>query len=167
LLIKDMNNVYESVVVFNYLAGNCDEEFTFEQFRNQASRVLEEGQEAYDGANEQNIIECVDGGNDVIVTAFGLLERLTDVVDLEGAFNEVLNNNLAKFTDDEAIAATWARFYEDTGIATYLTSHKVLMDGEAKLFYGVKRKSDNKLLKPPGHPKPNLEKYLKKEEGSE
>lgn len=141
---------FEKIYLFNTLCGRQAPLPNSPQFyvhvSNQASRVLEEVQETIDDSLDENLLGVIDGVADVMVTALGLYQQLQRCgVDVEEALSRVCDNNLTKFHRDPEEAQKTLEFYQKQNIETFVRMIK-LEDGEE--YYGVLRKSDQKLLKP-------------------
>lgn len=141
---------YEKIFLFNALMGHKgispDTPEFWSQIRNQTDRVVEEASEASDEAVIEDIGNLMKEVADVMVTSIGLFQKLQLCgVDISEVLDRVCDNNLTKFHQDADHANETVRFYQEKGIETFVRL-TTMEDGVE--FYGVLRKSDEKLLKP-------------------
>jgi phosphoribosyl-ATP pyrophosphohydrolase len=150
------------ITMFNHIIGNPpegvdDKALFWAQVKLQAKLVLEEAQEMYDAAQNQDLVEVIDGQADV----WYLNEYMQDLlegagVDVIGAHDSVCWNNDQKYTRDRALAFESGIKHSFDGVKSYL--EEVYCLGE--VYYVVKRDSDNKVLKLKGHQPPNIRKSI-------
>ena len=105
--------------------------------------ILEETQEIKErGIDKNNAKEVLDGCLDVMVTAFGLMQKLEILgIDMSTAMCDTATNNLSKFPSDKQEAAETSIHYMKQGIpvtAEYNTEYEVFV---------IKNKQD-KVMKP-------------------
>lgn len=122
---------------------------------NQAKRVLEEAQETIDACKAGDIEGVLDGIVDVQVTALPLISMGKAYgFDVDGALIEVADNNLTKVTTSYIRAVESVAKY---GEGSVYIDEQPYMD---RIYFSIKRKSDDKYLKPVGYESVSLEKYL-------
>ena len=127
---------------FNFIAGKAPQ-FTLNDIDSQVKLIEEEVQEARDGVTANSAAEVLDGAIDVLVTAFGLLQKLEYAgIDTSKALSLIAENNMQKFTSDIDIAKATVQKYKHEGVETYYIPFGNL--------YVIKRFSDNKIMKPIG-----------------
>lgn len=135
-LIKSFNSIEK----FNKLIGN---KHSYKSVLNQLQRVHEELNETLSAIDKKNNVELLDGVCDLLVVNLGLVAKMEALgYDVFSALNEVCENNLSKFTAEQALAQHTKNHYE--GLHTPV---EIVYDEEYNL-YGVKRVEDLKLLKP-------------------
>jgi hypothetical protein len=104
-----IQEAYDSVKVFNQLAGNLNA-VTLAKVDNQVSLCFEELTETIDGVEAKDMTELLDGACDMFVVGAGLLQQLEAAgFDVARALKRVTDNNLTKFplemsTEDMATA---------------------------------------------------------------
>lgn len=151
------------VTRFNKIVGNppvgidgTKEEF-WKQAELQASLVLEEAKEMHKAAQERNLVEYADGWGDV-----RYLNEYAETLLSEAEVNTlkvkdmIAENNDHKFTASMFKAEAAKEYHDLCGTPSYVVKVEV----EDGVYYVVKRKSDNKVLKFPGHVAPNLKKAI-------
>lgn len=154
-----LNKFHASVVLFNTLAGRTlstevDEKF-WKDVENQAERVLEEAKELYAAVKARDLVETLDGYCDVFVTNTFVGEMLSaSGVDIDGALHAVCQNNLSKIPKDIFRAAESAEMYGES----YAVVDRVVVNGEE--YFPVKRREDDKLLKPKYYHKVHLNDFI-------
>ena len=144
-------------VEFNALAGNL-ENITEESLIAQAKVVREEGIELFDAVdNKEGPEQILKEAIDVLVTIHGFVSMLQiKGYDVCGAWKDVNENNLSKFPKDYVTAHYSQLAYLDDSVQVEVIKRE---EGCYVL------KDDNgKIRKPIGYQKPNLKKYLPKED---
>lgn len=151
----------QRVTRFNVICGNAphmgtDYEY-WRQIREQASRILEEAEELYKSAQEEDMQGVLDGFLDVRYTN----EYMEDIlvagdVDTKKGWDIVCFNNDQKFTTSYSYAAESKESLEEKGVECYLDSTNY----EGQTYYVVRRSEDNKILKLKFHENPSLEKCI-------
>ena len=145
------------VTRFNVICGNAphlgtDYEY-WRQIKEQAARVLEEAQELYNGAMEENMILVTDGFLDVRYTNEYMEDLLiAGDVDTKKGWEAVCNNNDQKFTQSYSYASESKEALEDKGVECYIDQTQY----EGQIYYVVRRNEDNKILKLKHHESPDL-----------
>ena len=154
--MTDMNKFYEACCIFNEVAGN-NKKLTLKDFENQQGYNMEECQEISAGIATNNVAEIFDGVLDNFVTNMGHLQRLKALgFDIEKGMAAVALNNLSKYIeleDTDRLDATLAH-YAEKGIDCYFTYNN------RHNLYVVKRKSDDKVMKPVGFVSVILEQFI-------
>ena len=154
----------ERVTRFNHVAGNAplgyweeDKEKVWQQIINQAERVYEEAKELLNAAKAHDGVEVLDGHLDVWYTNSYMCDLLKALrVDVAGAKYAVVENNDSKMTTSANLAAASSLEYNSAGIGTYVDQTIY----ENTLYYSVKRKEDNKIMKLKNHVKPDLTEFV-------
>ena len=110
--MKDLVNLLEQAISFNYKAGNKVPEYdTFEYWRaveNQSKLMIEESTEGLDAAKVNNPIESIDALCDELFVLAWRIEQHTQAgFDVIGAMQQVIDNNSKKVFNSyyEACAA--------------------------------------------------------------
>lgn len=137
---------------FNFYAGKEDK-YEVPDLRNQAERIREELNECFEGLDNNDPKELLDGIVDVMVTAFGLMQQMENAgFDVLGAMQKIAQNNLTKFPASKEIAEYSAKEYEAKGEPCYVSQR-----GQR---YCVKRISDDKVMKPIGYKSVDISKCV-------
>ena len=150
----------ERVLKFNTIVGNRpsgvnDRAAFWQQAKAQAALVLEEAQELYDAAEEENLIEYLDGWCDVRYTN-DYVEHLLDAVGVQTgvAYDMVQGNNDFKYSCvEDFILQSQEELYTKQGVDTYISTAEY----KGTTYYAIRRSSDDKVLKPLKHTPPQLE----------
>lgn len=148
--MKDLYNLYQQAVSFNYKAGNKMHEYDTLDFwralENQSSYMVEESKEGYDAARVNDSVESIDALADEFFVWAWKAEMLQKAgFDVEGAIQKVIDNNMTKVFNS---------FYEACESKEQLElKHDVEFFVETSMFnglpfYTVRRMSDNKITKP-------------------
>lgn len=100
-MMKEFADLYERVIAFNEMGGVRNEApMTNDWWRAvtlQTKLLVEESQEAYDGAVYGDATELLDGAVDTLVIAFKLADMLDKAgYDVIGAFLAICDNNDSK-----------------------------------------------------------------------
>lgn len=166
-LIRAVAEGVSSINGFNRSCGNIPEKLSYpdllKAIKNQAERTVEEAKEIVDGAETDNRQEILDGAVDAFVTAVGsMLQVQATIGDVAGAIQAICDNNDLKYTDDRAEAQEWLAWYESEYDPNKLNDSYYICEAEHAgiLWFSIKRRSDNKIMKPPRHPKVNLSAFL-------
>lgn len=153
-----------SVKAFNVIAGNgvVQGELweVWKQLKQQAALVKEEGVEADDAAQAEDIVELIDAYCDVwyVNTYLGqLLEAYG--VDVKGAIEAVCSNNSQKYTTSYTYAKESQEALEERGTECYIET--TVYEGET--YYTVRRNEDNKVMKLKHHERPDLSVFVPQE----
>lgn len=118
----------------------------------------------YVAENLSDIVENISAGKYVISLQEGVRARLEKFLErydaeiLPKAMGEVLANNDLKLTTDYTVAEEWLRELEYGAPEDPYFIHTQEVDGVA--YYSIHNTSENKVIKPKNHPKPNLEVIL-------
>lgn len=161
-----LNKFIDKIDLMNFLTKkevtrNTPKEKILEALKNQAKRVLEEAQEIVDACESGDTEGILDGIVDVQVTALPLIQMGEAYgFNVGDALIEVADNNLTKVTTSMPIAAqTVLHYSEKDGTDVYIDEQHY-MD---RIYYSIKRKADDKYLKPVGYQSVSLKKYLPEE----
>lgn len=160
--MKDLYNLYQQAVSFNYKAGNKQYEYDTLDFwralENQSSYMVEESKEGYDAAKMNDAVESIDALADEFFVWAWKAEMLQKAgFDVEGAIQEVIDNNMTKVFNS---------FYEACESKDKLElKHDVEFFVETSMFnglpfYTVRRMSDNKITKPINFIPVDLSKFI-------
>jgi hypothetical protein len=102
--------------LFNKVAGKALQ-VTHSDLSEQFKLIVEELKETCDGLATNNPEEVLDGTIDVLVTTFGLLQKLENLgVDVNKAMFKTADNNLSKFPQSESIAIDTVQMYESQDV---------------------------------------------------
>ena len=151
---------------FNRIAGKLntdtllhDKDKMWVELQNSAKRVLEEAQEMYEAAMDRDLLEVLDGAVDVKYT-IGHTQILLEMmnIDVISACDEICDNNLSKFTTSFNLADSTVNELNRYGEDSYGTSCFY----EDEYYYIVKRREDDKVMKPLGYKSPNISDYIPK-----
>jgi hypothetical protein len=171
-MTSKISNAAEMVNQFNIRCGNTiDRNLEISEalkiIKNQAERVLEEAQETIDACEAGDLREVLDGGGDVFVTAIGLTKMIQDAVgDVDSALIDIGHNNNLKYTHDLDQAKEWLEFYNteyDPNLISesyYIKETHEDTENTGMVWYCIRRSSDNKIMKPPRHPKVTISQHL-------
>jgi phosphoribosyl-ATP pyrophosphohydrolase len=129
----DVQEHFDSVEVFNFVAGNLDK-VDKKSIEAQLSFISEELDETWKATEDNDNVELLDGACDLFVTVAGLLTKLEIAgFDVDRALYRVCQNNLSKFPKLEG-------------------AYKLCPDGASITNKGsravFKRISDGKIMKP-------------------
>ena len=129
--------------MFNDIAGGS-QQLTKADFINQKDIIASEFQELVDGIENDDIVEAVDGVVDVLVTVFGMMQKLENAygIDFAKACNLIADNNLSKFVVNEREAADTVAMYKAKGIETYYRYD------ETYNVYVIRNSKTGKVMKP-------------------
>ena len=163
--MKEFVELYKRVIDFNTSAGIRDAEpFTNEWWKSvelQTKLLVEESQEAYDGAVYGNAKELLDGCVDNLVIAFKFADMLQKAgFDVVGAFEAICTNNDSKVFDSFYEAAEEKEELELRDDVEYWID-TAICHGVPK--YSIKR-LDGKVMKKVGFQSVDLSKFLPKGE---
>ena len=138
-----MSILYEQTEKFNTISGAINET-TEQAFTEQFEYISEEFFELKQALVDNDLSEVLDGCVDVIITAFGMLQKLESLgVNVQDAATATGENNLSKYTPSPAIA--------------HQTVEKLLIEkgirAEAKFneehnCYVIRNKTSGKVCKP-------------------
>lgn len=148
-----LNEFYESVKLFNNLAGNND--VSIKGFKTQQKVVFEECiKEVEEALNENNPVKLLDGVVDGLYVVFGQLQKLELLgCDIEGAIKQVCEDNLTKFTTKEEVAQASVLHYNSQNINVSYSYNP-----EYKRY--VIKDSNQKIRKPVGFTSTDLTQYV-------
>lgn len=97
--------------------------------------------------------------NRIVSTVYNYAESIK--VDLAGAFNEVHESNMSKFSETEEHAVKSAEHRLFSGDEKYRHVHSECVTVDGKDYWMIKRNSDGKILKSLNFFEPELAKYVK------
>jgi len=162
---------FRAIERFNAIIGNPQ---SYGSLLNQLERVNEELKETYDAMvttwedadgtfyewrTELDKLGLLDGIDDVLVTSLGLIAKAEVLgYDVLGGLSAVAANNDTKYHDTEDEADKTVEMYKNKGEDVYKQYNEVYD------VWVVKRKSDNKLLKPYNFVSVTLNEFLPNEE---
>lgn len=152
-------NSLESVRAWNLkCAKQPSEPFTpayWQTLGEQAARLLEEAKELVDAVKARDRKETVDALADIQYVLDGgvFLSQHNHA----GAMKAVCENNDLKYSLSRSQAEQWAGEIEK---ATGETVHVKAGVFDHQTYYSVQRDSDNKIMKPVGHPKVDLSPFI-------
>lgn len=153
----------QRIIRFNKIVGNPPvgidgtKEAFWKQVELQASLVLEEAKEMYEAALNRDLVECADGWADVRYLNEYMETLLSESgVNTQKVKDMVADNNDQKFTASFFKAESGRDYHNLLGVPAYVEQVEV----EDGVYYVIKRKSDGKVLKFPGHIPPNLKKAI-------
>jgi NTP pyrophosphatase (non-canonical NTP hydrolase) len=145
---------------FNVITGKApskDIKELYKQIENQCTYLLEEVEETMKAAQEEDMVEVLDGVADVKYVASQLQTLLESVgVDFDGAFSAVCENNDLKFTTLFGVADNWAVYHDKSGKDVYISS----VEYEGVNYYTVCDYHTNKTLKPQNFPRVDLKPFI-------
>lgn len=148
LILEEALEIIEGLGLQLEIENNCGREFIFVP-------ELEKNNIKFHEWDEPNLVKIADGIADLNYVSYGT--AIACGLDMEPIEQEVHKNNMAKMWSGEEI----------TDIYSSKEIEKLKLDklppGKYKGFYVVKDKH-GKILKPPGHDKPNLEPLIKQQE---
>lgn len=151
---------------FNRATGNFPspddmENQKYEKLKASAERLLEEAQELYDAIIEKDVSETLKEAIDVDYVFTNIKSCLKAYeYEYDDAFEAVCDNNDLKWTTSlELAGTTWYDYTKKVG-GLYMNSEYDIELGE--VTFCIKRFSDDKVMKPEGHPKVDLTPYLPK-----
>ncbi len=156
-----IGEAYSSSKIFNYIAGNLGNGSTLslkEKLLNQIKIIQSELDEFKKGVETDDPIETLDGGCDVLFTAFGALQMLEEVCRSKEATLEVCDNNLTKYvqvSDPNAreIIESTVQKYKEEGVEIEVQLNKTFG------VYVFKDKN-GKVRKPVSYKAVQLESFL-------
>lgn len=146
------------ITKFNYIVGNEpvgleDREDFWKQIKLQAKLVLEEAQEMFDAANNEDLVEVIDGQADVWYLNEYVEDLLAEAgVHVKVAHGMVCDNNSSKYTTDLDFALESSIAQASNGVLCSV--YQTMYYGE--VYYVVKRDSDGKVVKLIGHQSPDI-----------
>lgn len=99
--MRDLVNLLEQAISFNYKAGNKVPEYdTLEYWRaveNQSTLMIEESTEGFDAANVHDAVESIDAlCDELFVLAWRIEQHTKAGFDVVGALQQVIDNNSKK-----------------------------------------------------------------------
>jgi phosphoribosyl-ATP pyrophosphohydrolase len=153
---------YEKIFLMNTLIGNevvekGSPEF-WTQMRNQVALVVEESEEAFEEAIDEDINKLLKEVSDIMVTALGLYQKLQNCgYPIEEALDKVCDNNLTKFHRNVDEANLSVKHHHEQGLTTFV---RMIQMDNGNEYFGIIRKSDGKLLKPYDYVKINTQDWL-------
>lgn len=162
--MKDLYNLYQQAVQFNYKAGNKQHEYgTLDFWRaleNQSSYMVEESKEGFDAARMNDAVESVDALADEFFVWAWKAEMLEKAgFDVAGAIQAVIDNNMTKVFDSFYQACEHKEKLEQKYDVEYFVETSVF---NGVPFYTARRFEDNKISKPIDFVPVNLEDYIPK-----
>jgi hypothetical protein len=138
----DISDFQVDCYAFNEIAGKHNLT-SLKDIQRQYELILEETLEIKEkGIDKNNVKEVLDGCLDVMVTAFGLMQKLEILgVDMSTAMCDTATNNLAKFPSDIQEALETSMYHSSQGVivrSEYSTEYEVFV---------IKNRQD-KVMKP-------------------
>lgn len=163
--MKNLFDLYQQAVQFNYKAGNKQYEYgTLDFWRaleNQSSYMVEESQEGFDAARMNDAVESVDALADEFFVWAWKAEMLEKAgFDVAGAIQAVIENNMTKVFNIFYEACESKEELERKNDVEYFIETSVF---NGVSFYTVRRMQDNKITKPVDFVPVNLEDFIPKE----
>ena len=143
---KAVELLYLDSAVFNEISASATNN-SLESFQLQRDLIKEEFLELSEGLDTNDLEEQLYGVVDVLVTAFGYLQKLANTYDIDvaEACNRVASNNLTKYPVDEQVAYATVEMYDAQGRgATYYEK------SEDHGVYVIRDALTNKVKKPKG-----------------
>jgi hypothetical protein len=93
-----VEQAYRDTYIFNDIAGNVNSEITGESIAAQLDYIQEEYLETVQAFDDKNTVEFLDGICDILVTAFGLAQKMSAAgYNVDEALKRVCQNNLSKY----------------------------------------------------------------------
>lgn len=133
-----LNEFYESVKLFNNLAGNND--VSIKGFKNQIKLIYEEAiREGEEALKDNSVVKMLDSTVDALYVVFGNLQKLEMMgCDIEGAIKQVCEDNIGKFPFKEEDAQKSVLHYNAQNINVSYTyspeySRYVIKDSNQKV----------------------------------
>lgn len=160
-------NVTEAVKRFNTIAGKIREDGMpidewWTSLKNDMARVVEEVKETFSAIEEKDRLELLDGVCDIEYTLSKLkMEIISTGIDYNSAIEAVCNNNHSKHIEIKDFSEDMERIIKS--IELYGGTNEVYAykaEYEGKEYVTIKRKSDDKVLKPEGFNPVVLEQFL-------
>lgn len=156
----DFQDFYDDVITFNVMAKSIapiyspkSDEF-YSRLKQQLALVQEELNEAIEAIDNKDNPEVIKELIDVGVTWMGAMGVIRSAgFNIQQGMEKVCNNNLSKILDRKEEADKSVEFHKERGVEAYI--EEVFYMGET--LYAVRRKSDNKILKPYNYEKVTLE----------
>ena len=152
-------NSLDSVRDWNLKCANQPKEIYTEDYwkslQNQAERLLEESKELVDALKARDRKETVDALCDIQVVLNGLI--FLSQHNHDGAMETICSNNDLKYSTSRSEAEKWAGEIEKTKGESV---HVQMAEFNGKRYYTVHRDSDNKIMKPIGHPDVDLSQFI-------
>jgi hypothetical protein len=138
--------------LFNELAGKADK-YSYDDLFNQYLLIVEEGyHEGKEAFEQDNAVKLLDSFVDTLFVVLGALQKMKNAgFDVEGAMQQVADDNLSKFPIDTFEMLSTVEKYNNEGIQV-----SVRRIGE---FYVIQNKATGKILKPIGFKQTDLSKY--------
>ncbi len=137
-----VENFMDSCEVFNYIAGKHNQ-VSLNDIARQQQLIEEEVIEGSDAVVDNDVVEVLDACMDVLVTTFGLLQKLEYLgVDVSKAMQKTADNNLSKYCKTEQEAFDTSDMYLAKGISTHIK-----YNSEFDVFV-IKNSDTGKILKP-------------------
>ena len=115
-----VQQLYLDSAVFNEISGSSTDN-SRESFDLQRNLIKEEFQELSDALDSNDLEGQLDGVVDVLVTAFGYLQKLQETysIDVAKACDRVGANNLTKYPVSQQVAFDTVTNYANKGVRTY------------------------------------------------
>lgn len=125
--------------------------------------ALEEAVELADAIDAVDLLEVLDGAIDIKYVNDQVLLALKNVgVDVDGAWDEVCDNNDIKFTLSYTEAEQWC--FDRNLISKEEDAVEVVgVTIDDKVWWSLRRLSDGKVVKRVDHPRVDLRKFIPKE----
>lgn len=162
--MKNLFDLYQQAVQFNYKAGNKQYEYgTLDFWRaleNQSSYMVEESNEGLESARMNDAVESVDALADEFFVWAWKAEMLEKAgFNVAGAIQAVIENNMTKVFNSFYEACESKEKLERKNDVEYFVETSVY---NGLPFYTVRRLSDNKIMKAVDFVSVNLEDYVPK-----
>ena len=132
----------------------------WEALENQAKRIEEELHELTEAIQNRDTTELFDALLDLDVVVSGGLYLSNGNYD--GGIGAVLSNNNQKYTTNKRAAEIAAFSYLESGTEVEIHSVSDTNGWNNWNYYSIHRKSDDKIMKFPGHPTVDLTPYIPK-----
>lgn len=164
--MKNLFNLFEQAVAFNYKAGNKQHTYNTLDFwralENQCSYMVEETNEGHDAAKVNDAVESLDALADEFFVWAWKAEMLQKAgFDVEGAIQQVIDNNMTKVFNSFYEAVEEKEKLEVKNDVEYYVETSVF---NGLPFYTVRRMDDNKIMKKVGFKAVELDKFVPKED---
>ena len=143
--------------------GESDVVACFHSLDQLKGNALEEAIELADAIDAVDLLEVLDGAIDIKYVNSQVLLALRNVgVDVDGAWNEVCENNDVKFTLSYTEAEQWA--FDRNLVSKEEDAVDVVgVTIDDKVWWSLRRLKDGKVVKSVNHPRVDLRKYIPKE----
>ena len=118
-----LEELYDSVVTFNQLANTSSKK---KDIINQLKLIKEEVNELEEAITNNDAVKTLDGVIDILYVTLGELYKLESLgIDVEGAIQQVCDDNATKFPSSEQEAKDTVLYYENQGVKALYNFNKV------------------------------------------